>query len=286
MRRSIGHHRKAVYLVLLILLAAFLAGCSLLPAPAPPTPFPDLALTVAAQTIAADLTRNAPPTATPIPSEPLAPTATPTPLPTNTPFSVDLPSPTLPVPPSETPKPKILFQDDFSGDTGWFTDRDEDKGFEFTRDGYLISVNILKAPIWSIREREMSSVRIEVDGTILSGAEDGYYGVVCRHLDSDNYYALVVSGDGSYGIAKSDAGMYSFVATGQAPETVLARGRNATNRVRGECVGDKITLYANDQELLAIQDPDFEIGYTGVIAGTRLSGPISVLFDNFVIYKP
>jgi hypothetical protein len=186
---------------------------------------------------------------------------------------------------TNTPEPNIVFQDDFSNDTGWFIDRDEDIGFELARGGYLIYVNILNAPIWSIREREMSSVRIEVDGTILNGALDGYYGVVCRQDDAGDYYALVIGGDGSYGIAKSQAGDYEFLETGQASPGVITPGLE-TNRVRGDCIGDTLTLYANGQELLRLQDDDFETGNIGVLAGTRLSGPITVLFDNLVVYKP
>ena len=276
--------RAGGYLVLMVI-PLFLLRCSALIPPVPPTPFPVLAYTAAAQTIAADLTRNAPPTQVLIPSETPAPTSTPTQLPSNTPFLVDLSSSTVAPLPTNTPVPDIVFRDDFSNDTGWFTDRDEDIGFEMTRDGYLISVNILNAPIFSIREREMSSVQLEVDGTILNGGLDGYYGVVCRHSESGNYYALVIGGDGSYGIAKSQEGAFEFLQTGQAPESVITRGRE-TNHVRGDCINDSLTLYANGRQLLQVKDGDFEKGNIGVLAGTRLSGPISVLFDNFVIYKP
>ena len=279
------HMRKASVSVGLLLPAVVLIGCSVLSPPAPPTPFPDFAYTAAAQTIVADLTHNAPPTSIPLPTDMPSPTPTLTTLPTNTPFATEGPPATVEPQATDTPEPNILLQDDFSNDTGWFTDRDEDIGFELTRGGYLIYVNILNAPIWSIREREMSSVRIEVDGTILNGGLDGYFGVVCRQIDSENYYALVIGGDGSYGIAKSVGGEYEFLQTGQAPENVITRGREM-NRVRGDCIGGTLSLFSNGQELLRIQDDDFEIGSIGVIAGTRLSGPISVLFDNFVVYKP
>jgi hypothetical protein len=269
----------------LLLAASTLMGCSALNPPVPPTPFPVLAYTIAAQTIVAELTLNAPPTPLPLPTDTLAPTSTPTILPTNTPVVLDLPSPTSTPLATNTPVPEIVFQDDFSNDTGWFTDQDEDMGFQLARDGYLIYVNILNAPIFSIRERQMSAVQLEVDGTILNGGLDGFYGVVCRHSDSSGYYALVIGGDGSYGIAKSVEGDYEFLQTGQAPESVIVRGRE-TNRVRGDCNGDTLTLFANGQELLEVQDDDFEIGSVGVLAGTRLSGPITVLFDNFVIYRP
>jgi hypothetical protein len=285
MTNRVRRCRRAERCLGLIFPAFLLLGCSALNPVVPPTPFPILAYTAAAQTVIADLTRTAPPAPLPLPTDTPAPTSTPTLLPTITPFLVNLPSPTIAPPPTTTPVPDIVFQDDFSNDTGWFTDRDEDVGFELTRDGYLISVNILNAPIFSVREREMSSVQLEVDGTILNGGLDGYYGVVCRHNDSGDYYALVIGGDGSYGIAKSQEGAYEFLQTGLAPETVITRGREI-NHVRGDCIGDTLTLYANGHQLLQVQDSDFEKGSIGVLAGTRLSGPINILFDNFVIYKP
>ena len=275
---------------MMLVVAVALSGCDLLRTPPAPTPIPVAAYTAAAQTIIAQLTQIAPPeTPTPpptlVPSQTntLLPTDTQTTTPTNTLTPTEPAIPTLTSTPTNIPE--ILFEDDFSYDTGWYTDKGEDFSFEYAKGGYRISVDILNAPIWSIRERNYTDVRVEVDAAQISGAQDGYYGLVCRHTDSDNYYALVIGSDGAFGIAKSQNGEFVILRTGTAVPGVIKSGE-AANRVRADCVGETISLYANDQKLVEIQDNDFESGYIGVIAGTRLSGGVVVLFDNFAIYEP
>jgi len=275
---------------MMLVVAVVLSGCDLLRTPPAPTPIPDAAYTAAAQTIIAQLTQIAPPE-TPTPPPTLAPSLTNTLLPTDTQTTTptNTLTPTEPAIPTLTSTPtnipEILFEDDFSYDTGWYTDKGEDFSFEYAKGGYRISVDILNAPIWSIRERNYTDVRVEVDAAQISGAQDGYYGLVCRHTDSDNYYALVIGSDGAFGIAKSQNGEFVILRTGTAVPGVIKSGE-AANRVRADCVGETISLYANDQKLVEIQDNDFESGYIGVIAGTRLSGGVVVLFDNFAIYEP
>ena len=275
---------------MMLVVAVVLSGCDLLRTPPAPTPIPDAAYTAAAQTIIAQLTQIAPPE-TPTPPPTLAPSLTNTLLPTDTQTTTptNTLTPTEPAIPTLTSTPtnipEILFEDDFSYDTGWYTDKGEDFSFEYAKGGYRISVDILNAPIWSIRERNYTDVRVEVDAAQISGAQDGYYGLVCRHTDSDNNYALVIGSDGAFGIAKSQNGEFVILRTGTAVPGVIKSGE-AANRVRADCVGETISLYANDQKLVEIQDNDFESGYIGVIAGTRLSGGVVVLFDNFAIYEP
>ena len=275
---------------LMMVFAIAVSGCDLLRTPPAPTPIPDAAYTAAAQTIIAQLTQIAPlvtptplPTLVPSPTNTLLPTGTQTATPTNTPAPTQTEKPTLTSTPTNIPE--ILFEDDFSYDTGWYTDKGEDFSFEYAKGGYRISVDILSAPIWSIRERNYTDVRVEVDAAQISGAQDGYYGLVCRHNDSDNYYALVIGSDGAFGIAKSQDGEFEFLQTGTANPGVI-KSDDAVNRVRADCVGETITLYANDQKLVEIQDNDFESGYIGVIAGTRLLGGVVVFFDNLAIYEP
>lgn len=265
-------------------------GCNLLLGTPPPTVSADAIHTQAAQTIMAQLTLSAPaptqvlmPTATslPVPTATLPPTVTPTASPS------PMPSATPPTAPAPTASsiPTVLFSDDFSSDTGWYTYQGEDYGFELTNGGYEIYVNIPDSPIWSIREREVSDVILQVEASKLSGAADAYFGVVCRHKDHDNYYALVIRADGGYGIAKSEDGEFSFLQTGIAPQGVIRSGE-AVNRVRGRCVSDDLALAANDVTLIEVTDEDFESGYVGVIAGTKLSGGVRVLFDNFTVLRP
>ena len=95
----------------------------------------------------------------------------------------------------------------------------------------------------------------------------------------------MISPDGSYGIAKMENGEDEFLAEGQDQTGIIHRG-DAPNRVRGECIGETLTLYANGQKLLEVDDDDLLSGDVGLLAGTRLSGGIEVLFTYFAILEP
>jgi hypothetical protein len=45
------------------------------------------------------------------------------------------------------------------------------------------------------------------------------------HQDEANYYALVISPDGTYGIAKSEDGEFTFLEKGAAPANAIRGGR-------------------------------------------------------------
>ena len=288
-------------------LAALLLPACQLAAPAAPTPFPAAAFTQAAETIIAGLTQNAPvATDTPVPQFPtLQPGATSTPAPTDTPEDTNTPIPTSTASPSltalpatgtaetaATPGPTItsqpavvLFEEDFSSEQGWHTEKNDRFSFQFKDGGYQISVNILKAAIWSIRDLDTPDVRLEVDATQTGGPEDGYYGLVCRHIDEDNYYTLVIGSNDAYGIAKMKDGDFEFIQEGTAQPGVI-RAKGNTNRIRADCVGSTLTLYANGRQLAQAEDSDFDQGADGMLAGTRLKEGTEVLFDNFIIYQP
>jgi hypothetical protein len=271
------------------LLVFALAGCNLPGATRPPATNAILIYTQAAETVSAQLTALA----TSAPGTTLVETPQssgfPTqgqPTPTITPSPTPSPSPTV-EPTVGEPQPvpaELVFEDDFSEDHDWYTEQNSRFSLELTDEGYKISVNILNAPIWSIRDQSFDDVIVEVDTTRLSGAKSGYSGLVCRHQDEDNYYALVISSDGTYGIAKMQDGEFEFIQEGSDVSGAIKSG--AANRVRAECIGDKLSLYANGQLLLQVQDDDFPSGAVGLIAGTRMDGAIEAFFDNFAIYRP
>lgn len=252
--------------------------------------------TQAAQTIIAKLTQVAPQASPTLSQASETPTlaATIIPLPT-------LPAPTGTVAPSDTPqvaetKPAaenatptlpatVLFEDDFSNKVGWYTAKEDDFSFQFSDGGYLITVNTKESFVWSVRSAGSNDVVLEVDGARTGGPENGYYGLVCRHKDSENYYAFVVASDGSYGIARNLAGEIEYLQAGTAPSGVIKDG-DQVNRLRADCIGKNLALYANGQKLAEIQDGNFDSGDVGLVAGTQDQEGMEAWFDNFVIYQP
>ena len=299
--------RLAIALVVIVL-----AGCTGGDTPTAP-PEGDPAYTQAAQTIAAQLTEvaskvTAPPVvSTPVaaalnPSptftfEPLPPTSTP--LPTNTPVPTDTPPPTNTPVPTNTPIPtntftatsppgptfKVVFQDSFNGNTGWWKEDLDNVFYHFPVGGYAIMNKAVEAAAFSVRTQLnllFPNVRVEVRGSRTQGPLDGYYGLICRFADGSNFYILAVGSDGWYGIGKKKAGNLTFLREGL--DTSVIYTGNTPNFLQADCVGDTLTLYANGVELLKVQDTDFSAGAVGVAVGTRKRAGYEALFDDFSLF--
>lgn len=273
-------------LLLILLFAISLFGCQ--DEPPEVTLPPDVIFTQAAQTVIAQLTEQAP-AVTPTP---VIPEATATPEPVDTPTPVDTLAPTETLPPATdtpavapTPAFDTILEDDFSRQDLWATIEGDDWAIGYRDNGYRVFVNIVNAAIWSIREMDITDVSLEVEAALTAGPENGYYGVVCRLQDADNFYALVISPNGMYGIVKMEDGEFEFLQEGTAEAGIINPGQ-ALNRVRGDCLGSGLTLYANGRQLLEVQDDDLGSGTVGLVAGTRLQPGVEVLFDLFVVREP
>jgi hypothetical protein len=263
---------------------------------AAPTEIPELSYTQAFETIIAEFTLEAPSTpegATPSPEAalssltitPLAATITPLPEPTLT--STLTPTPL----PSPTPIPAagpgtLVIEDSFEDTSGWYTDAGEKFGFEYIQDGYRIYNNLKGAVIWSLHWSQYGDVRLEVDTQPLSGPASAAYGVTCRYVDKNNYYALVIGREGFFGIGKMKGGEYDYLVRGSDALAAIHLD-GGINRVRADCVGSTLILYANQNKLAEVQDSEFPEGDIGlVVANISTESGGDVLFDNFEVYVP
>lgn len=301
MRIRYGWTLFTVSLITTILLSGCLGETA-----TPPAPDLDMAYTQAAQTIVAELTQNAPQVTEappeiqavePSPTETLPPTSTP--MPTETPEPTETPAPTESIEMSETPAPTSIievatapepnytleFEDDFSFALGWPTGNDSFVQLHYTKGGYAIRNKVAKDVVWSTRSQQFVDMRVEVTASRVSGDLEGYYGVVCRFADGSNYYVLAVSSDGSYMIGKQKAGSLTFLITGKDEGGAVSTG-NAPNVIRGDCVGNTLTLYANGTLLATVEDSDFTAGAAGLAVGTKRNPGYEAFFDDFRVYIP
>lgn len=290
-----------VLVIVLLISAGMLAGCQFPSEPATPTTAPDAISTEAAMTVVAEFTQVAlsfsptPPAATDTPAPTATPEPTRTPLLTNTPESTPTPLPsdtpeltpgTATLTPRPTLPPGLLYEDDFSSQSGWYTDQADDFLFEFVSDGYRIYNNILGGTLFSIRQREITDAIIEVEVTKKAGPNDGYFGVVCRFVNGSNYYGLVIGVDGFYGISKMEDNEYTFLESGMASPGLI-KPQGEVNLVRAECIGELLTLYANGEKLLEVEEDDFTSGAAGLLAGNKIvESGIDVTFHHITVYIP
>ena len=290
---------KRIWITILLLgfLVAVAAACEAAPTE-PPLPIE----TRVAQTLQALETP-----VTPAPTDTRAPTDTPapteTPAPTNTPAPTDTPEPThtaitlATATPSSTAPPGTpatapptggqVFFDNFSSELGWYVNDGQNATFEFIDGGYQITNKIISGQFWSVRSVQPLDTIQEVDAWRRSGPEDGYYGLVCRHQeDGKNYYLLVIGSDGFYGIGIMEDGVLTFLIQGIDTQDRIDQDEDAWNRVRGDCDGDRLALYANGFFLVDTTDTTFQSGMLGMFNGTRDEPDLVVLFDNYAVAVP
>jgi hypothetical protein len=140
----------------------------------------------------------------------------------------------------------VLFSDDFSdASSGWPDIREEDSGNYNDDGGYRIY-----APVGFTRTQHTleagpyQDVTVEVDAKLLNSQTDAIAsGVACRLQDSSNYYSMIVSGDGKVSIIKfRDADLTEIAG---ADRSDVIGGNVVSPHIRGDCVGNTLTLYVN-----------------------------------------
>ena len=181
----------------------------------------------------------------------------------------------------------ILFSDDFSDQlNGWGVWDREGGSVAYHQGGLRILVKETQFDFWSVAGRRFEDVQVEVDAARIGGPDDNDFGLICRYVDKDNFYLLVVSSDGYYGIAKVKQGQYSMIGSEQLQYSGAIAGGQAVNRLSAVCVGSTLTLYANGIKLMEAEDSDFTAGDVGVLAGAYNTTGVEILFDNFMVKKP
>ena len=181
----------------------------------------------------------------------------------------------------------ILFEDDFSNpNSGWDRYEDDEGITDYDNGTYKISVLIDTMFYWANPYKDFGNdVIVEVQAQKTAGGDDMQYGVICRHSDIENWYALVISGDGYAAIRKRYAGGELEYIADWVEVSAINTG-NSGNNLRAECVGSKLTLFVNGTQAISVTDSDITSGDAGLMAGTFEQPNTEVRFDNFVVQKP
>lgn len=183
-----------------------------------------------------------------------------------------------------------LFQDDFGNRrSGWGADQSEkfERGYE---DGaYFILLNEPNWFTWAHPGQQFDDVNVEVDVHLASGLQDSHFGILCRHVDLDNFYYFAVSADGYYAIFRRVDGSDLEILTGDGgqmtPSAAIKTG-GQENHLLAVCQEDELSLYANGQLLETITDDALVRGDVGIGAGSGAEGDVRVQFDDFSVTEP
>jgi serine/threonine protein kinase len=219
---------------------------------------------------------------------PLPPTEIPTLPPTLPPTSDQPGQPTATFPPAApTLPPGVLFQDDFSDITSGWPQYQGIEGTNAYEGGlYRMLVDVPNQTFVATPGLSFGDVIVRVDADKVAGPEDNFFGLICRYQDRENFYFLIISSDGYYGIGKAEGGQISWIGmSGMQSSTAIHQGKT-TNYLRAECLGGQLTLFANEIRLAQVVDRTFSAGDVGLIVGTSETYGANILFDNFLVTSP
>jgi hypothetical protein len=191
-------------------------------------------------------------------------------------------------PPAQQPASgETLFEDDFSNLTsGWDRITDTDGLTDYVDGKYKITVNIADTDVWANPGKKFDNVVIKVTAAKVSGTDDNDYGVICRYVDSNNFYFFVISSDGYYGIGKVKDGKHQLVNREEMlPSEAIRRGEG-NNTLQAVCDGSTLSFYVNGELLDTQTDAEFMTGDVGLIAGTFGEAGVEVTFDDFRVKTP
>lgn len=178
----------------------------------------------------------------------------------------------------------VLFEDDFSStSSGWDRQDYGDAITDYGDDVYRIEILTSEYIAWASPYKDYEDVIIEVETFKASGGDDNGFGIICRHEDVENFYFLEISSDGYAWIGKYYRAEFEAL---EVIQTDVVNFGSSTNSLRAECVGDRLSLYANGSLLIEAYDSDLTHGDVGLVAETYSASSTEILFDNFVVTKP
>ncbi len=139
---------------------------------------------------------------------------------------------------------------------------------------------------WGAGADAPQDVIIEVSAEQLSADKDNLYGVLCRLAQDEagqwSGYALLISGDGHYGIADLSRESLDFILEWHQSDVI--RQGQSLNTLRAVCADDYLALYVNGKFLGEAKDSRYRrAGQIGLIAGVTAGGEVRVAFDDLTV---
>ncbi len=183
-----------------------------------------------------------------------------------------------------------LFSVTFDDEAGWETGTAADSTLAISDGRYQIDHRSVDNASFAWGIGPVSGENVIVDVTIeqLSADDDNLFGVVCRlgtdRRENATGYALLISGDGHFGIAELRSNSLSFLLKWHQTDAI--HQGQATNTLRAVCVDDYLALYANGKFLGSVTDSMYQTaGSIGLLAGANAGLTVSVAFDDLTGYE-
>jgi hypothetical protein len=189
--------------------------------------------------------------------------------PTSTPTSENTPTLTSTPTPETTPTPTLgaedprntlkspTWIDNFEDQSDWALYSDTHASFEITSNGLeMTAFNPDFFNSWVLSWRRVEDLYLETTGTFDQCSGRDAYGLMIRSTGGDSGYIgylFGISCDGRYSLRSWDGDSMSTIIGWTADESIKP-GAEATNRVGIWAIGDQLSLYANGDFLVQIND--------------------------------
>ena len=182
----------------------------------------------------------------------------------------------------------VVFGQDFSSGAGTFEAYDFGDVAGTVRDGaYHLTFTGSGDISMAAAHQQIGDGCVAVDVVDVGPNASGRFGVFCRLPEEGTYYEFFID---STGRAGTRVGSYLGGGSSQQPvyhETDAVRtGLAAVNRVRGECIGSRFTMWVNDQLVASFEEATQAAGDVGFFATSATDGGTDVAFDNFAVTEP
>ncbi len=181
----------------------------------------------------------------------------------------------------------LLFQDGFSDpSSGWDRVQSPEGMTDYEGERYRIVVNAANADYWSNPGLYFEDVLIDVDALKNAGPDDNDFGILCRYQDTENFYFLIISSDGYYGIGIVLDGHQKLLEPPQMYHSEVIIPGNSINHIQAVCQGSRLALSVNGEFIAETYDSTFSTGDIGLIVGSFDEPGVDVLFDNLSVKIP
>lgn len=189
--------------------------------------------------------------------------------------------------PVMTPTAGYLFSDYFTNPTsGWDVRHDSNAITDYQNGEFVIFVGKIETILWSKPNLHLTNVIIEVDTREAAGPDDNLYGIICRYQDSNNFYRLVIAGNGYAGITKRAKGVVTVLSGPLLTRSPAVNRGQASNHLKAVCDGSQLSLFVNEQLIAQAQDSDFTGGDVGLLASTGKHPGVEIHFSHFTVKQP
>lgn len=180
----------------------------------------------------------------------------------------------------------LLFFDDFNNpDSGWDQYSNEVVR-EYYQGTYHINIPLRNYITWSAAHQSFGDVWVRVELANTGSADITEMGLICRMVDGENFYFLTIRSDGYYAVQRMEDGVESYIGMDGYQFSEAVNPGITTNQIEARCIGDRLSLSVNGQQVIVVNDSSFQVGDVGILAGTFEQGNADIFYDNFEVHRP